>query len=106
MAVLATSYLVSKDALRRGLSENMLPITGDNIYSEIQKDILRPVFVSAQMANDTFVRDWILDGEQDGAQISRYLKPSAPKNGRPSSCEAKSITHSIMPICLSAEQPR
>ena len=47
VAVLATSYLVSKDALRRGLSENTLPITGDNIYSEIQKDVLRPTFISS-----------------------------------------------------------
>nr|WP_315483381.1 sensor domain-containing diguanylate cyclase [uncultured Undibacterium sp.] len=92
MAVLATSYLVSKDALRRGLSENMLPITGDNIYSEIQKDILRPVFVSAQMANDTFVRDWILDGEQDGAQISRYLKEIKLKNNAISSFFVSDVT--------------
>ncbi|WP_395007735.1 diguanylate cyclase [Undibacterium sp.] len=85
VAVLATSYLVSKDALRRGLSENTLPITGDNIYSEIQKDILRPVFVSAQMANDTFVRDWIIEGEQDSTQISRYLKEIKLKNNAISS---------------------
>jgi diguanylate cyclase (GGDEF)-like protein len=92
VAVLATSYLVSKDALRRGLSENMLPITGDNIYSEIQKDILRPVFVSAQMANDTFVRDWIIDGEQDGAQISRYLKEIKLKNNAISSFFVSDVT--------------
>lgn len=85
VAVLATSYLVSKDALRRGLSENTLPITGDNVYSEIQKDVLRPVFVSAQMANDTFVRDWILEGEQDTVQIAKYLKEVKAKNNAISS---------------------
>ncbi|MBC3875740.1 sensor domain-containing diguanylate cyclase [Undibacterium flavidum] len=85
IAVLATSYVVSKDALRRGLSENMLPITGDNVYSEIQKDVLRPVFVSAQMANDTFVRDWILEGEQDTSQISKYLKEVKARNNAISS---------------------
>lgn len=92
VAVLATSYLVSKDALRRGLSENMLPITGDNIYSEIQKDILRPVFVSAQMANDTFVRDWVIDGEQDSAQISKYLKEVKLKNNAISSFFVSDLT--------------
>lgn len=92
VAVLATSYLVSKDALRRGLSENMLPITGDNIYSEIQKDILRPVFVSSQMANDTFVRDWVIDGEQDSAQISRYLKEVKLKNNAISSFFVSDLT--------------
>lgn len=92
VAVLATSYLVSKDALRRGLSENMLPITGDNIYSEIQKDILRPVFVSSQMANDTFVRDWVIDGEQDSAQISKYLKEVKLKNNAISSFFVSDLT--------------
>lgn len=92
VAVLATSYLVSKDVLRRGLSENMLPITGDNIYSEIQKDILRPVFVSSQMANDTFVRDWVIDGEQDSAQISRYLKEVKLKNNAISSFFVSDLT--------------
>ena len=80
VAVLATSYYVSRETLQRGLSENTLPITGDNVYSEIQKDILRPVFVSAQMANDTFVRDWVIDGEQDIAQISKYLKEIKSKS--------------------------
>ncbi|GGX25256.1 sensor domain-containing diguanylate cyclase [Undibacterium macrobrachii] len=92
VAVLATSYMVSKDALRRGLSENMLPITGDNIYSEIQKDILRPVFVSSQMANDTFVRDWVIDGEQDSAQISKYLKEVKLKNNAISSFFVSDLT--------------
>ncbi len=92
VAVLATSYLVSKDALRRGLSENTLPITGDNIYSEIQKDILRPVFVSAQMANDTFVRDWMIEGEQDSAQISKYLKEIKIKNNAISSFLVSDLT--------------
>lgn len=92
VAVLATSYLVSKDALRRGLSENMLPITGDNVYSEIQKDVLRPVFVSTQMANDTFVRDWIVEGEQDTAQISKYLKEVKVKNNAISSFLVSDLT--------------
>lgn len=92
VAVLATSYFVSKDALRRGLSENMLPITGDNVYSEIQKDVLRPVFVSTQMANDTFVRDWIVEGEQDAAQISKYLKEVKVKNNAISSFLVSDLT--------------
>jgi diguanylate cyclase (GGDEF)-like protein len=80
VAVLATSYIVSRETLQRGLSENTLPITGDNVYSEIQKDILRPVFVSTQMANDTFVKDWIINGEDDQQQITKYLKEIKTKN--------------------------
>ena len=51
LSLTTISYTVSRDALQRGLSEHTLPLTGDNVYSEIQKDILRPVFVSAQMAD-------------------------------------------------------
>ncbi|WP_348943735.1 diguanylate cyclase [Chitinibacter sp. FCG-7] len=75
------SYWVSRDEIHHGIVSNALPLTGDNIYSEIQKDMLRPVFISAQMAHDTFVRDWILDGERDVNQIVRYLKEVKTKNG-------------------------
>lgn len=85
IAVMASNYYVSRDAVERSLSENTLPITGDNVYSEIQKDILRPIFVSSQMAHDTFVRDWLLNGEEDGAQIAKYLKEVKLRNNAISS---------------------
>lgn len=74
-------YVVSRDTVRRGIVEQALPLTGDNIYSEIQKDILLPVFISSMMAHDTFLRDWILDGERDPAQIDHYLKEVKAKYG-------------------------
>jgi len=51
------SYQVSKKSLRETIVEHELPLTSNNIYSEIQADLLRPVFVSSLMAHDTFVRD-------------------------------------------------
>ncbi|MES2102910.1 MAG: sensor domain-containing diguanylate cyclase [Pseudomonadota bacterium] len=74
------AYLVSRDTLQQSIAEQALPITGDNIYSEIQKDLLRPVFVSSQMAHDTFVRDWILNGEQEDEHIVKYLKEIKQRN--------------------------
>lgn len=68
------SYFVSRAALRAEIAVNELPLTGDNIYSEIQRDLLRPVFISSVMANDTFLRDWVLDGEKEEGKITRYLK--------------------------------
>ena len=76
MGFLATSlasYWVSRDQIRHSIIDQGLPLTGDNIYSEIQRDVLRPTFISSLMASDTFVRDWILSGEQDASQITRYL---------------------------------
>ncbi len=68
------SYIVSRDTIRQRVVEQALPLTSDNIYSEIQKDILRPVFISSLMASDTFLRDWMINGEKDTDQIARYLK--------------------------------
>lgn len=67
------SFQVSKNALRTTILNNELPLTSDNIYSEIQTDFLRPVLVSSLMANDTFLREWVTDGERDTGKIIRYL---------------------------------
>lgn len=79
------AYVVSSDSIRNNITHDTLPLTGDNIYSEIQKDLLRPVFISSLMASDTFLRDWILNGEGDVAQITRYLKEVKEKYGTISS---------------------
>ena len=73
LATSLVSYTVSVTLLERGLSESILPLTGDNIYSEIQKDLVRPIFIASMMASDTFLRDWVLAGEQDVGRMTRYL---------------------------------
>ncbi len=70
---LLTSYFVAYKALGDEIRENTLPLTGDNIYSEIQKDLLLSIHISSLMAHDTFVWDWILDGEKDPEKIISYL---------------------------------
>jgi diguanylate cyclase (GGDEF)-like protein len=73
MATTLASYMVSVTLLKKGLTESILPLTGDNIYSEIQKDLTRPIFISSMMATDTFLRDWVLAGEKDVNQLTKYL---------------------------------
>lgn len=68
------SYFVSRDSLKSEVINNQLPITSDNIYSEIQRDLLRPIFVSSLMASDSFVRDWVIKGEKKPHEIDLYLK--------------------------------
>lgn len=68
-----SSYLVSKRTVRQTIVETSLPLTSDNVYSEIQHDLLRPVFISSLMGNDTFLKDWALDGEADESAITKYL---------------------------------
>ncbi|MFH2093842.1 MAG: GGDEF domain-containing protein, partial [Pseudomonadota bacterium] len=68
-----TSYFVSRTSLRAEISSRGLPLTSDNIYSEIQRDLLRPVFISSLMATDTFLRDWLIHGETNPEKIIKYL---------------------------------
>ena len=81
LATSLTSYIVSRNSIRQKIVNEALPLTGDNIYSEIQKDLLQPVFISSLMAQDTFVRDWILAGEKDTDPIVRYLSEVKAKYG-------------------------
>lgn len=74
---LATSFLsffASRSALRDNLLNTELPLTSDRVYAEIQKDLVHPILVAGMMARDTFLRDWILGGEQDPRQVTRYLE--------------------------------
>jgi diguanylate cyclase (GGDEF)-like protein len=81
---LATTFIshhVARNSLERQLEDEMLPLTSDNIYSEIQRDLLRPILISSLMARDTFVRDWALSGEQDAVKISNFLEEIQQKFG-------------------------
>jgi len=68
------SYEVSKETIRSSLLQNELPLSSDNIYSEIQADLLKPISISSQMANDAFLIDWVINGESNADQMVRYLK--------------------------------
>jgi diguanylate cyclase (GGDEF)-like protein len=69
----SVSYVVSRDAIRAGIRDSQLPLTGDSIYSNIQRDILRPIHISEQMAADSFLLAWVRSGEQDPAVVVQYL---------------------------------
>ena len=73
LAVNLAGYLVSVASLQNQISRSTLPLTSDNIYSVIQNDLLRPVFISSLMANDTFVRDWVIAGEANAENMVKYL---------------------------------
>ena len=68
------SYYIAVDTMRQSIIESELPLTGSNIYSEIQTDLVRPIQVSSLMANDTFMQDWLHSGELDLTAITRYLQ--------------------------------
>ena len=65
--------MAARSNMRRNITESTLPLTSDNVYSEIQRDLLSPIFISSLMANDTFLRDWALNGEHDTSLITKFL---------------------------------
>ena len=74
LATSLLSYYSSRESIRDNIINTELPLTSDTVYSEIQKDLVRPVLISSMMARDTFMRDWVVEGERDTQQITRYLK--------------------------------
>lgn len=81
MGTSVISYMVSRSSIRSQIINKQLPLTSDNVYSEVQNDILKPIFISSLMASDTFLRDWVIKGEKDPKEIERYLKEIKNKYG-------------------------
>lgn len=73
LATSLISYFVARDSIAKRISQATLPLTSDNVYSEIQRDLLRSALISSLMAHDTFVRDWVLSGEKAPEKIVHYL---------------------------------
>ena len=75
-----TSFFAARSSLRSQITQSELPLTSDNVYSEIQHDLINPVFISFMMATNTFLQDWVTDRENDEEKITRYLKEVQAKN--------------------------
>ena len=75
------NYKISMDAAQNQLKTKSLPLSVDNIYTEIQKHIIEPFLVASMMANDTFVKDWIVQGENNVQKIQKYLDSIKNKYG-------------------------
>ena len=74
-----SSFFVSRQNSIDALVSTELPLASDTIYSEVQRDLIGPQIVSSVMANDSFVRDWINEGELDDSKIAAYLTEIAFK---------------------------
>ncbi|MBD9414238.1 diguanylate cyclase [Pseudomonas sp. PDM16] len=74
LATSLVSYYSSRDSIRHNIVNTELPLTSDNIYSEIQKDLIRPTQIASMMSRDTFLRDWVIAGEHDAQPMTRYLR--------------------------------
>ncbi|MDA3908843.1 MAG: GGDEF domain-containing protein, partial [Sulfurimonas sp.] len=69
-----SNYMVSLKSTQIHLKTQSLPLSIDNIYTEIQKHLIEPYLVSSMMSHDTFVKDWILHDEESVDKIAKYLE--------------------------------
>jgi diguanylate cyclase (GGDEF)-like protein len=67
------SYLVSRNAVQRGIVQQTLPLSSGRIYAEFQAQFLKPALISSMMSTDFFVHDWLAGGEGHDRSIIRYL---------------------------------
>lgn len=81
LSISLINYFLSLESTHQQLKERSLPLTIDNIYTEIQKHIIEPNLVSSMMAHDTFMKDWLVNDENNVQQITRYLETIKNKYG-------------------------
>ena len=77
----AINYYITKASIHREIVQNDLPLTMNNIYSDLSAELTRPILVASSMATDTFVKDWVMDGEQDERRMQKYLQEIKEKYG-------------------------
>lgn len=68
------NYFESMDSTRKQLKNSSLPLTVDNIYTEIQKQIIEPNLIASMMSHDTFMKNWLANEESDVEQIKHFLE--------------------------------
>lgn len=68
------NYRTTRYAVRKEIVFSSLPLLRENIYSEIQRDFIPSINRASLMANNTFLKDWTLNGEENAAEAIDYLR--------------------------------
>lgn len=75
------NYFISLESTQKQLQTRSLPLTTDNIYTEIQKHVIEPNLVASMMAEDTFLKEWLIHREESDESIKAYLEAIKNKYG-------------------------
>jgi len=67
------NYQTTLKLVHRQIEEQSLALSLDNIYTDIQENILKPYLITSMMSNDTFVKEWIEKDVEDSKKIQQYL---------------------------------
>lgn len=69
-----SNYYVSLKATQMQIKTQAMPLSVDNIYTAIQKNIIEPSIIASMMSHDTFVIEWLEQGETERYKIEHYLE--------------------------------
>ncbi len=67
------SYYFAKASLNDKSLNEILPLINHSIYTEIQNELMIPIHTTSLMAQDNFVIDWVVSGEENPQMIHNYL---------------------------------
>ncbi len=70
----ALSYFSLRGTLNRQLASSTLPLTAKAISADLERSLTRPVLLSSAMARNTFLRQWVDDGERNPTEMVEYLR--------------------------------
>lgn len=75
------NYMITRASIHKEILDKDLPLTMDNIYSDLTTELLRPIMVASSMATDTFLKEWTIEGEKDTGRVVRYLEQIRARYG-------------------------
>lgn len=75
------NYVISLNSVQKDLLERSLPLSVENIYTEIQTHLIEPNLISSMMSHDTFVKEWLITEEENSDKIKSYLETIRNKYG-------------------------
>ena len=86
------SYYTTKKSLIEEVRNSSLPLLSENIYSEIQRSFSESINISSAMSHDSFLINWIKNGEKTTDELTLYLNNINRKYGFFSTFYVSSIT--------------
>lgn len=75
------SFLAARSSANFKTSKESLPLASENILSAIRNDLNQNITITIQMANNTFSKNWLLNGEENKVVINDYLQNIAETSG-------------------------
>lgn len=68
------SYLAARSSINSQIADTTLPLTAETIDAELESQLFQKVAVARAMAANTFLAQWLLNGEADPPRVISFLR--------------------------------